>query len=129
MFIPLPAHLVIIDALILCFAPRYIEIFRSSIAEMKRATGGGGGGGRPGPYDIRDRGANRGGNDFGGRNRRPGRSWPLMRPQLTSSSSPSRLGKASACMKTNSTIRSIDVTSPIFLASITPQYLQEEKSG
>ncbi|XP_034115512.2 heterogeneous nuclear ribonucleoprotein F isoform X1 [Drosophila albomicans] len=48
---------------------RYIEIFRSSIAEMKRATnGGGGGGGRPGPYDIRDRGANRGGNDFGGRN-------------------------------------------------------------
>ncbi|EDW14096.1 heterogeneous nuclear ribonucleoprotein A3 homolog 2 isoform X1 [Drosophila mojavensis] len=46
---------------------RYIEIFRSSIAEMKRATGGGVGG-RPGPYDIRDRGANRGGNDFGGRN-------------------------------------------------------------
>lgn len=35
---------------------------------MKRATGGGGSGGRPGPYDIRDRGANRGGNDFGGRN-------------------------------------------------------------
>jgi len=34
---------------------------------MKRATGAGGGvGGRPGPYDIRDRGANRGGNDFGG---------------------------------------------------------------
>lgn len=35
---------------------------------MKRATGGGSSGGRPGPYDIRDRGANRGGNDFGGRN-------------------------------------------------------------
>ncbi|XP_023159798.2 heterogeneous nuclear ribonucleoprotein H3 isoform X2 [Drosophila hydei] len=51
---------------------RYIEIFRSSIAEMKRATGGGGIGGRPGPYDIRDRGANRGGNDFGGRNDMPG---------------------------------------------------------
>lgn len=42
---------------------RYIEIFRSSIAEMRRQSGS-----RPGPYDKKDRGGSRGGgrSDFGG---------------------------------------------------------------
>lgn len=53
---------------------RYIEIFRSSVAEMRRSSSG-----RPGPYDKKDRGGSRGGgNDFGGRqnNRnRPREVW------------------------------------------------------
>lgn len=42
---------------------RYIEIFRSSVAEMKRQQMGGG---RPGPYDKKDRGASRGNMGGGG---------------------------------------------------------------
>ncbi|XP_075145630.1 heterogeneous nuclear ribonucleoprotein glorund isoform X2 [Haematobia irritans] len=49
---------------------RYIEIFRSSIAELKRTVSGNG---RMAPYDLKDRGSNRGGNnDFGGNNRNRG---------------------------------------------------------
>ena len=46
----------------LCF--RYIEIFRSSLAELKRSTGNGNG--RMAPYDLKDRGSNRGGGGGGG---------------------------------------------------------------
>ena len=56
----------------LCF--RYIEIFRSSLAELKRSTGNGNG--RMAPYDLKDRGSNRGGgggsgggNDYSSNNR------------------------------------------------------------
>ncbi|KAM7363603.1 heterogeneous nuclear ribonucleoprotein glorund [Cochliomyia hominivorax] len=46
---------------------RYIEIFRSSLAELKRSTSGNG---RMAPYDLKDRGSNRGGgNDFSNNNR------------------------------------------------------------
>lgn len=50
------------------FPFRYIEIFRSSLAELKRSVSGNG---RMAPYDLKDRGSNRGGgnNDFGGNNR------------------------------------------------------------
>lgn len=52
------------------FICRYIEIFRSSLAELRRASTGNG---RPGPYDLKDRGSNRGGGGFGGgRNMRGG---------------------------------------------------------
>ncbi|XP_037942785.1 heterogeneous nuclear ribonucleoprotein H2-like, partial [Teleopsis dalmanni] len=50
---------------------RYIEIFRSSLAELKRAASGNG---RPSPYDIRDRGGNRG-NDYGRNNMRGNNDW------------------------------------------------------
>lgn len=47
-----------------CFLSyRYIEIFRSSVAEMKRQQMGGG---RPGPYDKKDRGGSRGNMGGGG---------------------------------------------------------------
>ena len=54
------------------FFLRYIEIFRSTAAEMKRSTNGNG---RPGPYDLKDRGGNRPGGDYNGRNMRGGKLW------------------------------------------------------
>ncbi|XP_020717001.1 heterogeneous nuclear ribonucleoprotein F [Ceratitis capitata] len=51
---------------------RYIEIFRSSLAELKRAAKGNG---RSGPYDLKDRGSNRGNDYGGGRNMRGGNDW------------------------------------------------------
>ncbi|XP_073811868.1 heterogeneous nuclear ribonucleoprotein H-like [Musca autumnalis] len=51
---------------------RYIEIFRSSIAALKRSVSGNG---RMAPYDLKDRGSNRGGNNDFGRNKRNRGGW------------------------------------------------------
>ncbi|KAL5286621.1 HNRNPH1 family protein [Megaselia abdita] len=51
---------------------RYIEIFRSSVAEMKRQQQGGG---RPGPYDKKDRGGSRGNMGGGGGSRNGRDDW------------------------------------------------------